>query len=916
MERKLFFIAFLVFQLMPLIAQKGIVKGKITDKETGEEIVGAAIVIEGTSIGTATDFNGDFILDVDPGTYDFRCQFISYEPLIKKAVTVNPDGETILNFELVSAEMKLEEVKVVARANRESEAMLLIDQKVSLVSKETMGAKQLSVQGISNAAGAVTRMTGVTRREGNQTINVRGLGDRYNTTTLNGLPLPSNHAEYKNIDLSLFPSDVIGYIGVEKNFTAALIGDVGGANVDVVSKYQTGESFFEVGLTSGYNMNVSDANEFYLQDGPGFTGLKTFDVPTGETISGYPFENSWNPKTSHPIPDTDLSVSGGTDLQIGENTLSLFATAAFDNGYGYNQTLKRRVNGSNDTRSDLRGEEFSYDTQASAMLNLHYSKSSSNYYLNTLVLNGSTQSLSNLTGYVIDVVGDPNQETALLRRSDYERNLVMVNQLMGQHSLNKGYELNWKVAYNHVDNMAPDRMKNIFLRANSGVYTPATNDAANNHRYFHDLNESEVTGSLELSKTFGGEFNEQAYRGKITLGYFGRHKSRDFEAYQYNFRLTDRVNPGNIDPFNPDGYFNAQRLQQGDFSIVTFYGNLNRPQSYSGSQLMNAGYVTVEYALSEKLTGLIGLRFEQVLQKVDYATSIKSGDNSFSEMTPFPSLSLRYALNQKQNLRFATSMSYTLPQFKESAPFLFEGITDAVVGNPYLYPSKIYNGELKWELFPGGTELISVAAYGKLIQDPINRFVMASASNDFSYANSGDWAYVYGAELEIRKNLFEMEANGGSRRLSAGVNASAMKTWQKLDREKVKEETNNFVIATFNTDNEELEGSAPLLANANLTYQRNWTEKDIACTASLVYGYTSDRLFLIGSSSLGNQYDEGVSDLNFIFKANVRKIGFSLSAKNLLNPDFVRVQKNPDTTHVVSSYSKGIKLGVGVTYKF
>jgi hypothetical protein len=168
----------------------------------------------------------------------------------------------------------------------------------------------------------------------------------------------------------------------------------------------------------------------------------------------------------------------------------------------------------------------------------------------------------------------------------------------------------------------------------------------------------------------------------------------------------------------------------------------------------------------------------------------------------------------------------------------------------------------------------------------------------------------------LRKNIFETEAKGGTRRLSAGINASGMKTWQKLDQVKVEKETKKYVRVDFNTDNDELEGSAPLLANANATYHRIWTEKEISYTASVVYGYTSERLYLIGSSTHGNQYDESFNELNVILKANIKKVGLSLSGKNLMNFDIVRVQKNIEQQHIVSSYSKGIQLSLGFSYKF
>ncbi len=909
---------FLFLFLMPFCfakAQQGMISGKVTDRVTGEEIVGAAVFIDGTTIGAATDFMGEFrIANVNPGTYNVKCQSISYEPQVINAVVVGEGKDTFLDIKISSAELKLEEVQVVARVNRESENMLLLEQKGAMVSKESIGAQQLSVQGISDASSAVSRITGISQQEGSQTINVRGLGDRYNSTTLNGLPLPSNHAEFKNIDLKLFPSDIIGSVGVEKNFTSNLNADVAGANIDVVSKKHTGDAYLQFGVGTGYNMNLTQPSSFFLQDGPGFTGFDNFKRPA--SIQTYAFTNSWDPVKKTAQPDMDLSLSGGKTFQLGDGKLNLFATASFDNEYSYNKYLERKVNGSDDNRMDLAGDEFGYKTQTTAMLNLNYNINRNDFYFNSFFLNSSDQELKEMRGYIMDVVGDIDQEEALLRRSDFERNVVMVNQFIGNHELNNGYSLNWKVGYNHIDNILPDRRKNILLRDNQNVYTPSTNDAANNHRYFHDLNEDELAATIDVSKTFGQALSaNRTYRGKITIGASGRMKDRSFEAFQYNHGLDkNRVEP--IDINNVDGYFNNERLQAGYFSVKTFFGTLNKPSIYEGNQVMGAGFLSLEYALTPRLSTLLGVRFEALQQEVSYETTLKDGKNDFAEMNAFPSLSFKYELNETQNLRFASSMNYTLPQFKETAPFLFEGITDATVGNPYLYPSKNYNGELKWEWFPSGGELFSVAGFGKYIQDPINKFVTASASDEFSYANTGGWAYVYGVEVEAKKNLFSHETESGFSRLSLAANLSLMETYQELDKDKVRKESKGSVIAAFNTDREELEGAAPLLMNANLVYSRQWNNRQNAFSASIGYAYTSERLYLIGYSSLGNQYDSAFSDLNVVLKSKFKNLGVSLSAKNLLNPDFVRVQKNPNMEHEVRSYTKGVKIGLGLTYNF
>ena len=154
MRQKLFVVLMMLFvSLGTTIAQQGFLKGKITDKKTGEELVGAAVVVDGTTIGTITDFMGDYTMPpLEAGTYTIRVQYISYDPQVFNNIIIKAGEETALNVQLNAATMDIEEVQVKARANRESETILLMDQKKAEVIKESIGAKQLSSMGVSDAA--------------------------------------------------------------------------------------------------------------------------------------------------------------------------------------------------------------------------------------------------------------------------------------------------------------------------------------------------------------------------------------------------------------------------------------------------------------------------------------------------------------------------------------------------------------------------------------------------------------------------------------------------------------------------------------------------------------------------------------------------------------------------------------------
>jgi hypothetical protein len=114
---------------------------------------------------------------------------------------------------------------------------------------------------------------------------------------------------------------------------------------------------------------------------------------------------------------------------------------------------------------------------------------------------------------------------------------------------------------------------------------------------------------------------------------------------------------------------------------------------------------------------------------------------------------MKYELNSKQNLRLGLSKTYTLPQFKERAPFIYEEVLQVKVGNKDLYASDDYNLDLKWEMFPKSDELISVTAFGKYILNPMNEVTISSSSNDISYINTGDYGYVAGAEENTENNF-------------------------------------------------------------------------------------------------------------------------------------------------------------------
>ena len=781
----------------------------------------------------------------------------------------------------------------------------------------------METQGIGDAAAAVTKVTGITKQEGSKSLNVRGLGDRYNTTTLNGLPLPSNNAEVKNIDLELFSTDIISHIDIEKTYSPWLYGDFGGANINIASKQHHGSDFVKVKIEGGLNTNTLDAEKFYLQDGPtsnGFYNGYEPDVNKIESGEVYDFQNSWNPQEKTIYPDAGLGLMAGKTFNFNQTSkLHVFFDASFENNRNYTTRIERIVSGSDLPLNNLKGEQYEYNTQTTGLLNVNYSSLKHDIYFNSMLLNSSEQELVNLIGTIRDV-GDIN---AYRRNSEYERNFVLVNQLLGHDKITDKLELDWGVGYNIIDNTVPDRLRNTFSSfdsvTNIGEFDPEA--AGINYRYFHSFTDNEIGANLRFGYTLGKPFGDAKYRAKISVGYSGRFKNRDFKSNQfdhaieaYNFvRIKEDVN-------NIDNYINNENFRKDTFNVNIVRADGKPGFSYNAELFNHAGFGMIEYNISEKLMVLLGARFEYVYQYIEYLSTQnqtgKTEDTEFEKVKLLPSVSIRYKLNNKNNIRLSGSETYTLPQFNELPFIVFDGIIDRTYGNPYLYPSTVYNADLKYEFFPNAGELISATLFGKYIEDPINKFVVNGTLNEYTNANTGDWAYLYGIELDARKDLIKRSSASNDQKLFLATNITLMKTRQELNSDKIRKETHNLFNSTFEVKEEVLQGAAPLIGNATLGYNYKWKNLENSLNTAIVYNYVSDRLYAIGHSSLGNKVDKAINTLDFVAKSEYGNLGIGLKIQNILNPVYERIQENDAQDWLVYSYKKGTKIKLSLSYKF
>lgn len=880
------------------MAQNGSLKGKILDSSTKEPLIGASAMLQGTTLGAASDLNGEFLIaNVAPGTYTLVSSYISYKPFQLDKVVVKAGQETVIDINLESSNITLKEVELVAKFNRESENVLLLQQKQSLLALQAIGSKEMSRKGISNAEAAVAQISGVSKQEGVKNVVVRGLGDRYNNTTLNGFPIPSEDPEYKNISLDFFGSDIIKNIDVNKVFSSGSYSDVGGAQLNIATKELVGDKELSLDFSSGMNSNVVGGNLLKV-DGVNYFGISNTNHPLD-------FKNSYNYATNlNPVKlvfpaNHGFGFTLGKKYKVGnsQDPLSFYLIANQNVSNKYTNEQSADIINSGIYSEKLDGFQSSQNINQLLLFNVAYmpaKKHEINY--NFLFIHDNNQSVGKYKGLIQS--GD-SYDGALIYQQTND-NYLFTNQLISKFSLSNKWSLDAGAAYNRVKGLEPDRKYNALKEVEPNEYVPFTSESAF-VRNFSELIENDMNIKVGANFQLNSKFKNDA--SAIHAGINFRYVTDNFEAneYSYNSRISETQEFDNI---SLDSWYNAQNLNDGKFLVAN-----NRHSVYDVAKFINSGYASVDYMFSKDFILNVGVNFDVVNFKINY--NINNGQekdqNNLKKNYFLPSVNLKYSLNDKNTFRLGVSKTYTLPQSKEISPYLFIGLTSSKVGNPLLKPSDNYNLDLKWDYYLSPSELVSINAFAKYIINPIASVYKGSAGGYYTYDNISDNALVAGVEFELRKNIFNISSDKSEKinRLSIGLNASY-----------IYSNTEVHDVTTNSTKQRTLEGAAPFLANVDISYI--YTAKTFSWTNSLVMNYFSDRLFAMGMAGFEDVIERSTPKLNFVSTAELNKhLDLKLKVNNILNPAFklTRMDSN-NVDHILNSYKKGIDFSLGISYKF
>ena len=804
-----------------LFAQNIKLSGKIVDAETGAPLVGASIGINGSNKGTVADVEGRFFLQLEKGKqYSLKVSSVGYQPKDIADVSADNNGN-LLEISLQKATKNLEAVVVTSSARKESSASLYITQKNSSVISDGISADVIRKSPDRNTSDVLKRVSGASIQD-NKFVVIRGLNERYNVGLLNNAVLPSTEADKKAFSFDILPSSAVDNVVIFKSPTPDLPGDFSGGAVKVTTRDYPSKPLSDLSVTFGYNSLTTFQNFYkgfptgkydalgffdnsrlipnsYYQNRSNFINLSSAD----KNFVTKQFSNTYGYEAANKsMPNLSISYTGG-------NTKLLNGSKKFGYIYAVNYSSSRAA--SERVRSEYQTynvEDYLYNTNnyaqnsnLSALMNLTYSYGRSKLSLKTIYNNSFSKFIGARDGY--NVINGPEGKFLIKSNNTESAGNGLLNTVLeGMHSMNKGWSVDWNASYGLTYKWEPDqKILAYHTEPGSDIYNLTLSnenspEITNAGRVYSYLTENIYGANINATKTFTLWGQPQ----KFKAGTSNYYRDRDFEANALGYALSldapaYRVSIPETKTTTFTNIFSPENIDKYQLTVANIPAN---SIGYTGTALMNAGYVMFDNKFSQKIRLTWGARVENYDQKI---TAQNKPDQTHNNLDVLPSFVLTYALSQKTNLRLAGSQSVNRPEFRELADYRVYDYNNEIIllGNPTLERSKNTNADLRYEWFPAGGEIISGSLFYKYFTNPIEQ--VNEGNNVLSWANATN-AKTYGAEIEIRKKLSFL-GSGFFEHLSVYTNAAYIKGSVQFD-------TTSY--------NSPMQGQSPYLINAGLFY--------------------------------------------------------------------------------------------------
>ena len=909
---KLFTLLFVATTALLAQTGKGTVSGTVFDSRSGRGVVGASIAINGQSDGrTLTDAQGKYVISLSPGTYTLEFSADKYSKVQLTDVVVrdneNSDASTVMS-DVTQTNTSIDVVEKIGAMEATAEAMLT-ERKLSATVGDAISRSELAAGTSGNAAAALEKVTGVSV-VGDGFVYVRGLGERYSSTQLNGAVVPTTEPEKRVVSLDLFPTGMIENIQITKTYSPDLPLEFSGGLVQMKTVEFPTQKVLNFSLKTGYN-TLTTNNQFltspsgardFFGFGSGSRGLPSL-IPTNSRLFqgqftpaelqtfGKSFSNNWQPTSVTARPQLDFSGMGGGTF----GRLGIVAAVSFSNKPQLQKEVQRYIRqgaGSPLIFTEYNNyREYTESARVGAVFNAAIRLTPANkiVFRNTYT-HDADKSSRQFSGYDGGVGGDIAAE-----RLHYVERGMSSHSVEGEHSVAKWKNslFRWQFTYSRSNRDEPDLREVIRNLLPDGRYIFSASGGSG-LRFFSDLKDK----IYEPQGDYSVPFMKGNISGLFKMGFRGTIRRRDFQARRFLYVPQQRTT---LDLFLPSNQlFGDANIRPNGFQITEF---TRATDAYNAEMNIMAGYAMVDLTLGAKWRLEGGVRVENSDQKVvtfdNRVPNAKPITAGLNNTDPGPAINLIYSATAKQNLRFSWSNTVSRPDFRELSPFDFNNTLGGFVtaGNPNLKRAKIQNLDARWEFFPGGNQIIAASVFFKKFDQPIEQTIVPSNDLRQTYVNAKAARNV-GFELEYRRSLAS---------LSSKLKDFAISSNLTFVDSKIEIKPEDATIVTSQT--RPLLGQSKFIVNGTVEWKRAKLHSD----ARFYANHVSRRISDVGTFEVPDIYQEGNTFLDFVYQYTPReksKWSLRFDAQNLSDNNY-RWTQGP---FVQREYKIGRTFSIGLNY--
>ena len=885
----------------------GRITGRIIDAGNGQALASARVRVLGTEAAALSGIDGVYtIMRAPTGPVTLEVRRIGYGPATVSGLILLADATLEMDIKLVGNDVQLSAVRVTADKERGTVLESLNQQKNASNLVNSITAEQMAGSADGDAARASQRVSGVTVQDGKY-LQVRGLGERYTTASLNGARIPSPEPERKVVPLDLFTADLLQNITVGKTFTPDQPGDFAGGSVNIRTRDFPAERQFKYSMSVGGNARVMGRTlPTAPRAGGELLGMTSASRRTPNAISQTDFRsnisqsqynlmaleqrNVWNAVPGRGGPGGSFGASVGGSTVLGRHIGYVLGA-----NYGYSEEVRANEHfavgnqGPDNTVTPLtqvKGTTGSSAIQWGGIANISAMVGTgSRLSLNTTATRSADNEARSDRGF------DENLADSIARTTlrYVERGVVMAN-LQGEHQISERNKGNWSLTLGNTTRKEPDRSDIVYSGDGDGKYSLLTSLEGARRLYF-DLRESNITMQYDHAVDLVAGEKQRDLR----LGLYTRSTSRKADAPIFAF--ISRAD-ASVRVQAPDLIFGAAQACMTCAQINV--QPIGQAGSYDATDHTSAAYIMADWGLTDRTRVIAGARVERAL--IEVASSTQGGFTANARLRDIdilPSLNLNARITEHQNLRFAITRTLARPEYRELAPVTFRDVLGgvSVTGNNNLSRSLIDNIDLRWEVFPAQGEVLSAGVFAKRFHRPIERVESATSGAYQARFQNAMRAADVGIEIEIRKNLSTL--GWWAESLTAFGNVTLMRSSVELD---------TLQRLTVTDRKRPLAGQAPYVVNGGLSY----SSPGRSTSATLLYNVAGKRIHAAGVLPLPNiiEMPRHVLDISLRFPVRGSLSG-SIDARNLLDARYRLMQGNLER----EGYNTGRSYSIGLSWK-